>query len=249
MYMFRNGASSSTKEGPVFLCRRYVCYTTVSARVYPRCHSVQVTMDSVALCHCTTLSNIYTKVSCQCRLVQQFMPYVTTPTLQLVSLTVVGLTAAKFKPLTLPVPAFSSSNTTYIWICMVILRIISPRTDRTGNTTSNCCSMVACASVAMLTWRFLGHCPVTGVVAVLFPSKWSLCCLHNPGFQQTFHSMRLCVCLWYVQAQWLRTETQKSPDFVQNCIPYVSRNKERFLSVNSIIRMTFQVRWRVNSFQ
>jgi hypothetical protein len=27
MYVFRNGASSSTKEGSVFLCRRYVCCT------------------------------------------------------------------------------------------------------------------------------------------------------------------------------------------------------------------------------
>jgi hypothetical protein len=44
--VFRNGASSSTKEGSVFLCRRYVCCTAVSARVYPRCHGVQITMDS-----------------------------------------------------------------------------------------------------------------------------------------------------------------------------------------------------------
>jgi hypothetical protein len=47
MYVFRNGTSSSTKEGSVFLCRRYVCCTVVSARVYPRCHEAQVTMDSV----------------------------------------------------------------------------------------------------------------------------------------------------------------------------------------------------------
>jgi hypothetical protein len=66
MYEFRNGASSSTKEGSVFLCRRYVCCTAVSARVYPRCHGVQVTVGSV--CHCTTLSSIYTRyteVPCQ----------------------------------------------------------------------------------------------------------------------------------------------------------------------------------------
>jgi hypothetical protein len=31
----------------VFLCRRYVCCTVVSARVYRRCHGVKVTMDSV----------------------------------------------------------------------------------------------------------------------------------------------------------------------------------------------------------
>jgi hypothetical protein len=46
-YVFRNGASSSTKEGSVFLLRRYVCCTAVSAREYPRCHGVQVTVDSV----------------------------------------------------------------------------------------------------------------------------------------------------------------------------------------------------------
>jgi hypothetical protein len=74
MYVFRNGASSSTKEGSVFLCRRYVCCTVVSARGYPRCHGVQVTVGSV--CHCTTLSSIYTRyteVSCQCTLVQEVM--------------------------------------------------------------------------------------------------------------------------------------------------------------------------------
>jgi hypothetical protein len=47
MYMFWNGASSSTRKRSVFLCRRYVCCTAVSAWVYPRCHGVQVTMDSV----------------------------------------------------------------------------------------------------------------------------------------------------------------------------------------------------------
>jgi hypothetical protein len=40
-----NGASSSTKEGSVFLCRRCVCYTVVSARVHPRSHGVHVNMD------------------------------------------------------------------------------------------------------------------------------------------------------------------------------------------------------------
>jgi hypothetical protein len=47
MYVFRNGASSSTKEGSVFLCRHHICCTVVSARIYPRCHGVQVTMDCV----------------------------------------------------------------------------------------------------------------------------------------------------------------------------------------------------------
>jgi hypothetical protein len=43
MCVFGSGASSSTREGSVFLCRRYVCCTVVSVRVYPRCHGVQVT--------------------------------------------------------------------------------------------------------------------------------------------------------------------------------------------------------------
>jgi hypothetical protein len=47
MYVFRNGASSSTREVSVFLCTRYVCRTVGSARVYPRCHGVLVTVHSV----------------------------------------------------------------------------------------------------------------------------------------------------------------------------------------------------------
>jgi hypothetical protein len=47
MYVFRNGASSSMREGLVFLCRRYVCCTVVSTRVYPRCRNVQATVDCV----------------------------------------------------------------------------------------------------------------------------------------------------------------------------------------------------------
>jgi hypothetical protein len=47
MYVFRNGASSSTKEVSVCLCRRYVYCAVVSARVYPRCHGLQITTDSV----------------------------------------------------------------------------------------------------------------------------------------------------------------------------------------------------------
>jgi hypothetical protein len=45
MLLFRNGASISTREGSVLLCRCYVCCTVVSARAC--CHSIQVTMDSV----------------------------------------------------------------------------------------------------------------------------------------------------------------------------------------------------------
>jgi hypothetical protein len=39
--------------------------------------------------------------------------------LQLVCCTFVGLTVAKSKPLVLPMPWFSLSNTTYIWIYMI----------------------------------------------------------------------------------------------------------------------------------
>jgi hypothetical protein len=47
LYVFRNGAASLTKKGSVFLCRRYVFFTVISARVhvYMRCHAVQVTME------------------------------------------------------------------------------------------------------------------------------------------------------------------------------------------------------------
>jgi hypothetical protein len=44
---FQMGHLLRRGEGSVFQCRRYVCYTLVSARVYPRCHGVQVSMDSV----------------------------------------------------------------------------------------------------------------------------------------------------------------------------------------------------------
>jgi hypothetical protein len=72
MYMFRNGASRSTKEDLAFLRRCHVCCTIVSARVYPRRHSVQINMDTV---HLLTLHySIYarnTEVFCQCMLVQR----------------------------------------------------------------------------------------------------------------------------------------------------------------------------------
>jgi hypothetical protein len=67
IYVFQNLASSSSSEQSVFLCRRYVCCTIVLARVYPHCHGIQITMDSVHPCHWTILSNIYawyTEVSC-----------------------------------------------------------------------------------------------------------------------------------------------------------------------------------------
>jgi hypothetical protein len=76
MYMFRNGASSSTKEGLVYVGvmfvapqfqHEYICAVTASSSLWTLC----------SLCHCTVLSNIYTgctKVSCQCSLLQQVMP-------------------------------------------------------------------------------------------------------------------------------------------------------------------------------
>jgi hypothetical protein len=78
MCVFRSEASPSTSRGSVFLFWPYVCCSVVYAREYPRCHGVQVTMDSVYPCHCTVLSNIYTSYAeafCQCRLVQQVISY------------------------------------------------------------------------------------------------------------------------------------------------------------------------------
>jgi hypothetical protein len=47
------------------------------------------------------------------------LTYANALTLQLVSWTVVGLIAAKFKLLIIPKPGFSLSKTKYIWIYMV----------------------------------------------------------------------------------------------------------------------------------
>jgi hypothetical protein len=59
-------------EGSVFLCRRYVCFALVSARVYPHCHVSRSLWALCTLCPCAILSNIYTRyteIFCQCRLV------------------------------------------------------------------------------------------------------------------------------------------------------------------------------------
>jgi hypothetical protein len=45
VYVFRNGVSSSTKEGSVFLRRCYACCTVFSARIYPRSQG-QITIES-----------------------------------------------------------------------------------------------------------------------------------------------------------------------------------------------------------
>jgi hypothetical protein len=59
--VFIKGASSSTKERSMFLCVRYTCCAVASARVCPRCHGVQIAIDSVHLLSRTVLSHIYTK--------------------------------------------------------------------------------------------------------------------------------------------------------------------------------------------
>jgi hypothetical protein len=122
MYVSRNGASSSTKEESAVLCRRYVCCTVVSARVYPTVTASRSVRTLCTFCHCTILTFIQD--------IQRFpvnaglcsrlcLTYVTTLKPKLVNWTVVGLTVAKFKPLILPMTGFSLSNTTYIWIYKV----------------------------------------------------------------------------------------------------------------------------------
>jgi hypothetical protein len=101
MYVFRNGASSSAKEGSVFLHRRYECCTVDSVLVYQCCQGVQVTMDPYILCHCSALSNIHARYQrfpvnedlCD-RLCLNLCNYSITAVNQL---TVVGLTEAKIK--------------------------------------------------------------------------------------------------------------------------------------------------------
>jgi hypothetical protein len=75
IFVFRNGAFSSTKKGSAFIRRRYICCTVVSSRVYRRCHGVQDTMYSVhpLSLHYTNIYTSYTEVSCQWRLLQQVM--------------------------------------------------------------------------------------------------------------------------------------------------------------------------------
>jgi hypothetical protein len=64
-------------EKSVSLCRPYLCCTIVSAWVYPTVTACRSLWTSCIRCHCTILSNIYiryTKIFCQCRLVQQVIP-------------------------------------------------------------------------------------------------------------------------------------------------------------------------------
>jgi hypothetical protein len=56
MKVFRNGTSPSKREGSVFLSRRYVYCTAISARVYLRCHGVRSLWILCTRCHCTVLS-------------------------------------------------------------------------------------------------------------------------------------------------------------------------------------------------
>jgi hypothetical protein len=47
--------------------------------------------------------------------------------------------------------------------------------DRTENTASNSSSVVACVSVAVITWWLLSHCLATGMFAEPFASNSCLC--------------------------------------------------------------------------
>jgi hypothetical protein len=68
-------------------------------------------------------------------------------------------------------------------------RYISLDAGRTGNTTSNSCSLIACVSVAAITWRLPGRCLVTDVFTEQFHSNGCLLCwLYTSGFQQTCHN-------------------------------------------------------------
>lgn len=71
MYLFQNAASYSAKVGPMFLCRRYICYPAVPARVYPCCHGDQVSMDSVhhlSPHYTNNYTRYYAEVLLSCRL-------------------------------------------------------------------------------------------------------------------------------------------------------------------------------------
>jgi hypothetical protein len=110
------------REGVVFLGRCYVCCTIASTQVYMQCHSVQVTLDSVhpLSLHCTNehLYKIYRScLSMQACAAGYDLTDLTTPKLQLVSCLVMGLTAAKFKLLVLPMHGFSLSSTMHISMC------------------------------------------------------------------------------------------------------------------------------------
>jgi hypothetical protein len=139
LYVFQNGASSSTREGSVILCRLYDCYTVVSARVYPCYHNIQVTIDSVhpLSLHCTKL-HLY-------KVYRGFLPmqacaagyaltYLTTQKLQLVNWMVIGLTTAKFKSLILPTSGFCLPRG---------VKSYGLRADPAENTTSNTSPIVA----------------------------------------------------------------------------------------------------------
>jgi hypothetical protein len=113
MHVFRNGASSSTKEGSVFLCRRYVCCTTVSAWVYPGC---QRRLDHYGLCALfvtalyQNLYNIYRDfMSRQACAAGYALTHAIILKLRLVSWKVVGLTAAKSQSVTLRLAVYRQS--------------------------------------------------------------------------------------------------------------------------------------------
>jgi hypothetical protein len=93
MYVLRNGTSSSTMDGSVFLCRRYFWCTIVSALMAFRSVCTLYT-----LCHCAILifiqniQSFSTTAGLYCSLCLNLFNYSETA----VSWTVVGLTAAQF---------------------------------------------------------------------------------------------------------------------------------------------------------
>jgi hypothetical protein len=115
--LLRRGRDRSFCVGDRFVApqfqHEYIRTLTASRSLWTLC----------TLCYCTILSNIYTRyrgfLSMQACAAGYVLTYVNILKLHSVSWTVVCLTATKFKPLILPMPGFSFSDTTYIWNYMV----------------------------------------------------------------------------------------------------------------------------------
>jgi hypothetical protein len=119
MYVFRNRASSSNREGLV-----YVGATFVAPQIpHEYIHSDMGFRSQWTLCtfcHCTILSNIMYRGFLSLQACADYAKtYLITLKLQLVSWMVIGLTTSKFKPLILLMHGFCLSNTTDIWIHIV----------------------------------------------------------------------------------------------------------------------------------
>lgn len=101
--------------GPIFVAswfqHEYVRAVTASNLLWAQCNPF----------HCTTLNNNYTRyadIFCQCRFEQRVMAYLRKHCETAVS-RIVGIAAAKLKPLILHMPGFSFSVYTFISINMV----------------------------------------------------------------------------------------------------------------------------------